>query len=352
MTLAPRRIVIIQPCCIGDVILATPALKAIRRAYPHANITWAVGTWSRAVIAHHDLLDDLLDTGPSALPVKSLTGFLPFVRQLRAGRFDLAVSFVRSPLMSAACLLSGIPTRAGIDSARRGFGYTHKLSIDPLTARPEAEIYLDVVRLLGINSDGCYANVPVHTTDTASIAEKLRMHGLKKPYFVVNPAGGSNPGMEMTAKRYPPHQLAMLTDRLSQTLDAVPVVIAGPQDGPIIDKLKHDLITPQALYFVGTLSFGEIAALAAGARLYLGNDTGLTHFAAAAGARTAMIFGPSDPRRYAPYTPQSIALWRPTRVSASGVSGGEPENWDWSRDGISVDEAYTQIVDFLALPPQ
>jgi ADP-heptose:LPS heptosyltransferase len=99
--------------------------------------------------------------------------------------------------------------------------------------------------------------------------------------------------------------------------------------------------------FVGELSFGEIAALARDARLYVGNDTGLTHFAAAAGAKTVMLLGPSDPARYAPFGADAIALWKPTTLHQRGVGSGTPEAWDWSRDGIGVDEAEAQIAAWL-----
>ena len=92
----PRRIVLVLPCCIGDVVLATAALKALRRGYPDAHITWAVGSWSKGVIEHHDLLDAVLDTGPGALPVRTSGGMRRFVAHLRAGKFDLVVSLVRS----------------------------------------------------------------------------------------------------------------------------------------------------------------------------------------------------------------------------------------------------------------
>ncbi|MFN8447138.1 MAG: hypothetical protein U0521_00695 [Anaerolineae bacterium] len=99
---SPQRIVLILPCCIGDVVLATAALQALRRAYPDAHIVWAVGSWSKPAVEHHPLLDGVIDTGAEALPVRTLGGLLRFVRQLRAGKPDYAVSLVRSPLMSLA----------------------------------------------------------------------------------------------------------------------------------------------------------------------------------------------------------------------------------------------------------
>lgn len=138
-----KRIVLILPCCIGDVVMATATLKALRRAYPSAHLTWAVGSWSKPTIERHPDIDELLDTGADALPVKTVGGFIRFVRQLRAGHYDLAVSLVRSPLMSLALAFTGIPYRAGLDSAGRGFGYNIRAPIDPDVPRNEAEIYLE-----------------------------------------------------------------------------------------------------------------------------------------------------------------------------------------------------------------
>jgi ADP-heptose:LPS heptosyltransferase len=107
--------------------------------------------------------------------------------------------------------------------------------------------------------------------------------------------------------------------------------------------------TPPAATFIGELSFGEIGALANEARIYMGNDTGLTHLAAAAGGKTAMILGPSDPQRYAPFAPPSIAiaLWKPTALHDGGVAAGIPAGWTWERDGINPEEAAAQILAFI-----
>lgn len=346
--MTPQRIVLILPCCIGDVIMATATLKALRRGYPSAHITWAAGGWSKRAVEHHPLLDAVLDTGPAALPVKSPAGFVRFVGQLRAGQFDLAVSLVRSPLMSLAVRLTGIPRRAGLDSAGRGFGYNLRVPIHPDDVRHEAEIYLDVARALGLDTADCFANVPVDETLWAGLSQKLTGQGINPQNFIIiSPTGGRNPGMMMDAKRWPPEHFAALADRLARKLDTQVILLGGPGDTDIVDAVRSRMATPAAA-LVGILSFAEIALLASRSRLYVGNDTGLTHLAAAAGAPTAAIFGPSDPRRYAPFAPNTLTLWKPAAVQRAGVAAGTPQGWDWSRDGIGVDEVEQAILDFLA----
>lgn len=344
------RIVLILPCCIGDVILATATLRALRRAYPDAHITWAVGSWSRAAIEHHPDLNAILDTGYAALPVKSPRGFVRFVRQLRKGDFDLAVSLVRSPLMSLAVWMSGIPRRAGLDSNRRGFGYNIRAPIEPDQPRHELDVYLDVPQALGLDVANCYANIPVYDEDTAFIQGHLHAEGIQDGrYLVINPAGGRNPGMTLDIKRYPPQKLAQLAERLAARHGLQLVMIGAASDAPILEETQRHLTLPH-LTFAGELNFKQIAALAANAFLYVGNDTGLTHLAAATGARTVMIMGATDPARYAPFGTRSTAVWKPSAVNVKGVDGGVKKDWHWDTDGISVDEAEKEINAFLAQP--
>jgi heptosyltransferase II len=340
------KLLIVLPCCIGDVVLATACLQALRRAYPQAEIHWAVGDWSARAIEYQPNLNALLHTGKAPLPVKSWAGFWQFVRQVRAGKYNIVVSLVRSPLMSLALLLTGIPTRAGLDSNGRGFGYTHKAPLNPDDIRHEALIYLSAVQALGINTENCTANIPVRAEDSAFVRAMLSTYDLTGRYLVVHPGGGNNPGMVMDSKRYPPAHMAQLADKLSTHYRAQVVLIGAETDTPIIRQVQRHSHT-NSIALIGQLSFLQIAALAKDALCYIGNDSGLTHLAAASGAMTFMIMGPTQPQRYAPFTAHSKAIWKPVQVQQRGVSAGEDTSWDWSRDGIDVSSAFDAIVTFL-----
>src|SRR5262249_53389837 len=97
------------------------------------------------------------------------------------------------------------------------------------------------------------------------------------------------------------------------------------------------------------ISLPVISALASMSALYIGNDNGVAHLAAASGSKVLMIFGPSDPRRYAPFVPPDRArvAWRPVSLPAQGVSAGTPFQFDWERDGVGVDEAWTEAQKLL-----
>lgn len=344
----PKRILLLKPCCIGDVVLTTPLLTALRRGYPDAAIDWLVGTWSAGAVAAHPALARVIDGGPRANPASTLSGLFRLVRQMRRGQYDLLIAPERSPLISLAALLSGIPKRAGLDSAGRGFGYTVRAPIDPTTVRHEAEIYLDIARVLGLSTKGCWANI---IPDNAARAQIERILATRvptdAPLVIVHPGGGVNPGMVLTAKRWPPERFAELGKMVANSVNGH-IIVLGSHDDLAVTRATigafDDSASAHLTDLTGQLTLPQIAALAALPRvaLYIGNDNGIAHLAAAAGARLLMIFGPSDPRRYAPFVPPEKAayVWRPVRVPDAGVVAGIDAAFDWERDGVSVAEAW------------
>lgn len=342
----PDRIVLILPCCIGDVVLATAALVGLRRAYPAAHLTWAVGSWSAPVLRGHPHLNALLDSGSTALPTGSWRAAYGFQQQLRAGQFDAAVSLVRSATVNMIIALSGIPMRVGLNSGGRGLMHTIRAPLNPNEPQHEADIYLSVLRAWGIDTRDCLPFVAVSDEDRAVMLRLRQRKAIHQRYLVVNPAGGSNPGMTMDSKRYPPPLLAQLAMRVRQAAQAELVLVGGPGDNALIAAVQSHLDRPAAT-FIGELTMLQLGALARDALAYIGNDTGMTHLANACGARTIMIMGPTDPRRYAPYKGDSLAVWKPAPVSVRGVATPQA-NWSWERDGISVEEAFVAIQRFLS----
>jgi heptosyltransferase II len=336
------RIVLLKPCCIGDVIFATPLLTALRRGYPGALIDWVVGSSSASALRGHPDLANVIDCGPLANPAARPGGLLRLVRQLRVGQYDLAVVPDRSPLCGVATLLAGIRRRAGLDSAGRGFAYSVKAWIDPPMIRHEAEIYLDVARALGLSTDNCWANVPPSQAALETANQVLDQHDLReKPLIVVHPGGGVNVGMAMLAKRWPPDRFAALAARIADQIGGQIAVIGVESDHEAVAAFLRAVERP-VIDLMNQLSLPVTGALASLAALYIGNDNGVAHLAAASGGKVLMIFGPSDPRRYAPFVPPDRAryVWRPINVPGRGVNEGIPPDFNWERDGATVDEAW------------
>lgn len=300
-----RKILVLKPCCLGDVLLATPTLTALKAAWPEAIIVVATSAWARSAVANHPAIDSFIDCSPVTRGgVRSLHDAWRLTQQIRAEAFDLAIVLDRSPLLSTIPLLAGIPIRAGIDSAGRGFSLTARTPALPL--RHEAELYLDVVR-----AAGCHPTDPKlsfwPTDEERGWATAALPMG---EWIAIQPAGGVNPGSALIGKRWPAHRFSELSERLLQAGYGL-VLLGGADDYQLTQEIASLLPAYQRSHvydFAGRTSFGQTAALLERCRLFVGNDSGVMHLAVAVGAPVVAIFGPSKPRAYGPYNATKSAV--------------------------------------------
>ncbi len=300
----PRRILIFRRCCLGDVLMTTPLLRAIEAAYPDATITYAVGKWSAAALGgapqRHTILR--LPERPGARDRVRIVG------RLRRGRFDLALVPERSPLPALATALAGIPRRVGLDSAGRGFALTDRVPAPLL--RHQSDLALDLARALDLPAAERRPRYLPSVEARARVAAILAERGLREPLFVVHPGGGANPGVTMDTKRWLPERFAAVGAALLARHGGTLVVVGAASDAATV-AATLSACPPGTHDLSGVLSLDESGALCARATLYVGNDAGTTHLAEACGAPTVVVFGPTDPAQYGPTDGVGEAVWDP-----------------------------------------
>lgn len=318
----PRRIVVIKPCCLGDLVMTTPLLDVIHRAYPAATITYVAGTWSKVIPEHHPAVNSVIDSGTIGIAGRySINGYMKFARQLRQLHFDLAFVLDRSPMMTLLASLAAIPRRIGPDSLGRGFALTDRIPVSssPRQLQHQAEIYLDLARAIGL---------PIHTPHMSFVPtaeERRSVTPATRKRIAIFVGGGSNPGMDLTTKRWPLARYRALAQKLISALDAQILLIGGESDIALNQQLQAELASgcnelypydapaDTVLNLTGKTTLGELAAQLEQCDLFIGNDSSPMHLAAAVNIPVIAIFGPTSPQEYGPYPlddPQHIAIWR------------------------------------------
>ena len=295
-------ILVIKPASIGDVLMATPVLECLRRALPGARVTLTVGGWSRVAVANNPDVDELIDCGNVGTPGRyGLRDYFGLVRRLRRRHFDVAIVLDRSPMMALLPYFAGVKFRLGLDSGGRGIGLT-----TPSPApkdRIEAEIYLDVIRAAGLNTDGARARFYPSLQDLEYARRLLEEWNLgESRVVVVAPGGGQNPGTVNLAKRWSPEGFARVADRL-QTETAARVVLVGQESDEEAVRGVAGLMRTEAVSLLGQTSFGQLGALLQISTAFLGNDSAPGHLSAAVGTRTVTVFTDSAPGRFLPFSP-------------------------------------------------
>ncbi len=306
----PQTIVVIKPCCLGDLLMTTPLLEVIDRAYPQACITYVAGTYSKVVAEHNPAVDTVIDSGTVGIPGHyGLRDYMKLVRVLRQYHFDLAFVLDRSPMLTLLPWLAGIPRRVGPDSLGRGFSLTDRVAVSssPIHLQHQVNIYLDLARALGLPVN--HPRMRFETTKEQRLAA-LPPSPVRVALF---PGGGSNPGMELTAKRWPLERYRELARRLVYESGAEVILIGGPDDTALNEHLLEGLDVPAGaiLNLAGKTSIGQLAAQLERCALFIGNDSSPMHLAAAVGIPVIAIFGPTSPEEYGPYPlddPRHIAL--------------------------------------------
>jgi heptosyltransferase-2 len=294
-----RILVIRQHNQMGDMLLAVPALRAIRETWPEAHIAVVSSTLNRGVLANSPYVDEVF-----TYEKKNPLGSPGLIRSLRARRFDLAivlhtVSFSFTSLMLA--VLSGARVRIGSTSARIGDSLTGSylnLTLPlpdeaQLAAMNEAEHNLYPLRAVGITTDDIAPLlVPAPENERWAEEEAAQCWREGTVRLAVHPGAGKAENI------WPPERWAAVVDQLARGRAVSMAVIEGPADAASVQAFQT------ACGVAGTVIRGrpilDVAALMRRADLVLCNDTGVMHVAAAARARVLAVFGPTDPSRWAP----------------------------------------------------
>ncbi|TMC89685.1 MAG: glycosyltransferase family 9 protein, partial [Chloroflexi bacterium] len=268
----PRSIVVIKPCCLGDLVMTTPLLEVIRHAYPDATISYVAGTWSKVIPEHHPAVDTVIDCSAVGIPGRySFTDYSKLARTLRAHHFDLAFVLDRSPMLTLLPWLSGIPRRVGPDSLGRGFSLTDRVPVSssPTHLQHQAEVYLDLARAIGLPVDAPRMRFEPTAQERQSVSRPSRLR------IALFTGGGSNPGMDLTAKRWPLDRFEDLARKLIYELGAQLLLIGGPGDVPLNQQLQ-DALGAQGdtvINLTGKTTLGELAAQLEQCALFIGNDS-------------------------------------------------------------------------------
>lgn len=294
----PSRILVVLPNWVGDLVLATPALRALRRQYADQHITFLVKSHLAPVLSGGDWMDELRfwpSRGPSR--PKRRKSFLGFAAELRENRYDIAILFANSFRSGLLSRLAGIKRRVGYDREGRGLLLTDKLLPEKANGKfvpvPMIRYYNAIARYLGCRE--CPELPELFTTveDESVVDQVMASAGVKsgQPIVVVNPGASFGP-----AKCWIPERFAEVGDRLAERRGAAVFISCGPSEIEVARAVAGRMRRPCVVLDRPVMPLGPSKALIRRASLLVTNDTGPRHFANAFGTPVVTVFGPTDPQ--------------------------------------------------------
>ncbi|MBI4895955.1 MAG: glycosyltransferase family 9 protein [Candidatus Aenigmarchaeota archaeon] len=315
-----KKIVFIKTGAIGDVLMTTPLVRAVRKAFPNASITYVVGEQSVAVLKNNPNIDHIITFDAYDALDKNIFKLLGLARTIQRQHFDLAFILDKSYLAGLFGVLCGIPIRIGFDRNGEGVFNTH--SVPYAAVKHEIDYYLSLLHILHKKSDGNKMDLVIGEKEKRFAKEFFKKNNLTVNRCVcIAPAATQDPGGIPSTRCWPDESYAKLIKGLADK--GIPVLLVGsPSDA---SKARHieKLANVSIVSAVGkTKTMLHAAALMAQCPVTVTHDCGNMPVAAATGSIVIAIFGPTDPRRKAP--PGSNPLWKGSSCTTCEIRGTFP----------------------------
>jgi len=301
-----KRILIVRTDRIGDVLLSSPAIQELRRAYPNAYIAMMVSPYAKEVVSGNPYLDEVIVFDKDSRH-KGWRGTLKFARSLKKKRFDAAVILHPTNRVHLVTFFAGIPKRVGFNR-KLGFLLTDRIEhTKQLGEKHESEYSLDILRHMGIEPKDNRLFMPIDPAQEKWAEGILRSENIKPADKVL----AVHPGASCPSKVWPSLSFAQTADRLIDKYGFKVIIISGPKDIKLAQEVISHMRHP-AVNLSGKTSVSQLASVLKRCSLFISNDSGPVHIASALGVPVISIFGRNQkglsPLRWAPLSKNAVAL--------------------------------------------
>lgn len=297
-----KNILVVRTDRIGDVVLTTPVLEALRKSYPAARITMMVTPGTKDIVEGNPFINEVIVFDKRGKE-KGIVNFWRFVHRIREKKFDLVLNYHLKVRTNFMLFHAGIPNRIGFKNNKFGFLLTEQYP-DPRTDgnRHEAEYCLDLLKYIGIETKEFHVHVSVNGESEKWVEEILKQHGIteREKLFAIHP------GASCISKRWPPERFAEVADLISKKYNAK-ILLVGAGDNQLIAREVLLSMKQPVIDFTGKTSVGHLISLLKRCSLLISNDSGPVHLAVGVQTPVISIFGRNQPGL-------SKTRWRPLGI--------------------------------------
>ena len=326
---------------IGDAVMTLPAIAAIRKTFPEAKITILVKPWVADIFRLCPDIDEIMLFQSPGIH-DGLSGKWRIANEIRKKQFDAAILLQNAIEAAIIAFLAGIPVRAGYNSDGRGLLLTHSVQrTKAIREVHQTDYYLEMVKALGCRPAGREGVLTLGKDDERLAGELLAGYGLQGSRLLVGMAPGATYG---PAKKWFPERFASVADRLADGVSAKIILFGSSDDNDTAATVQARAKYPM-FDLTGKTGLKEALALMSRCRLFISNDSGLMHVAAALGVPTIAIFGSTNPATTSPPGRNNVIIH--TDVACSPCLTPDCPTDFQCMDLIGVDDVYEAAVRML-----
>jgi heptosyltransferase-2 len=287
-----QKILVRSPNWVGDTVLTTPSLAALKKTFPHARITVLANPWVLPLLVNHPAVDGTMIIDKGRGVVRSMGEVMRVVSRLRNERFDLAVLFQNAFEAAFLASMGAARYRIGYNTDGRGFLLTHAVSrAEHILQLHQVHYYLGLIESMGWHVEQREPCLFLADGDIESTSQMLSSYGIANH----QPLIGFNPGATYgSAKRWPEERFATIGDWAADRWNATVMLFGSAREREIGLRIAQ-LMRHNPINLCGRTTLGQAMALIKRCTFFLTNDSGLMHIAAAVDVPLVAIFGPTNP---------------------------------------------------------
>jgi heptosyltransferase-2 len=305
MSATPKKILIVQPSWVGDAVMATPALRAIRELYPQAHIAYMMKRYVKPLYTGLPWADQLITYRSGKTKKKAGKGLFDLAGRIRGAKFDLAILLPNSFQTALVCKMANIPRVVGYERDGRGFLLSDKLlprkEKGKFVPTPIVRYYMGLAHYLGSTHRDYTLKLFITDSERREAADVMERAGLSRDVERPGAAGKPpmillNPGAQFgSSKCWPAKYFAQLADQLVEELGATILISGAPREKATVETISRAMRhAPVDLLSKGS-SLGTLKEIIRRCDLVITNDTGPRHIAAAFDVPVITLFGPTHP---------------------------------------------------------
>ena len=306
-----KKILIINPYGIGDVLFTSPVISNLRRAYPQAHIAYLANRRVADFIKHNSDINQVFvyerDEFVAAYRqnyFKFVQKWISFFQDIRKEDFEVVFDFSLNNTFGFLSFVSGIKKRIGFNYRGRGRFLSNKVDLLGFEGKHVVDYFLDLLKFVDVPVVDQHLTLAVPSQDIQWAKDWLARHKVdaRKPLVAIFPGGGASWGDQAKYRLWGAANYAKLVDKIVENFDADIILMGDPKDEALCREVIRLAKSP--LHdAVGQTSLLGLAALFKQCRAAIINDAGSVHVAVAVGLKALSIYGPVDPKVYGPYPP-------------------------------------------------
>lgn len=290
-----NKILIIKTHAIGDVLMTTPALRALRTSYPDSEISVLIGKWSAPILKNNPYITRLIEFEDTIIHRKQVINIIKLIITLRSYKFDTAIIFHPSPFVQLIAVCAGIKKRFGLYRRRKSYLLTSSIKDNGSYDFYYPQNFMNVLAKIGIQCRDVKIDVFTTPDDFDSAKELLTRKGVHKhdKLILIAPGGASNPKEKITARLWPVVRFIHLIRMIINEFPDYTVLLSGGKNDSVITAQIHAEV-PETIDLAGETYIQELVCLVGMSRVIICNDSSVLHIGIAQNRPTIGIFGPTS----------------------------------------------------------